>query len=478
MDSAEKSQTIIPLKYVWRFFTSIRLALVLILIIVILSVVSIFLIQTPQGITYGTADYQAWLEIVIRPDFGIWTDTLGFFGLFDVFRSPLFLGAGILLILNILCCSIRRWTVVEAALRGIGISTTASSFENAPVILHTKSPVSNSVLSVTNVLLRHKYRTRTRESDGIVFFAADKYAFSRLGTLVSHLSLILLVVGFLLGSFLGFQDDTFIVTEGTMREVGHDTGLALGLVDFNADYWPDGTPREYRSDVIVYESGQQVETAAVLVNHPLSYNGIRFYQSFFGPAAEMQVQTTEGVEVTNITIALVGMMNVEPFQRPLGKLELPDTELTAYLVAPAVNIYDPILQNEQLGIEIYEDGASVPVEWAILDIGVPQQMQGLEFTYVEQSSFSGFSIKYDPGSWLVWVAFGLLFIGISMVLYLPYRNIQAMVKPGEEGSSLYLRASGRRGFDVNAELERLANEMVSITDGQADIIKRGEKVDG
>jgi hypothetical protein len=192
----------------------------------------------------------------------------------------------------------------------------------------------------------------------------------------------------------------------------------------------------------------------------------------------MQVQTTEGVEVTNITIALVGMMNVEPFQRPLGKLELPDTGLTAYLVAPAVNIYDPILQNEQLGIEIYEDGASVPVEWAILDIGVPKQMQGLEFTYVEQSSFSGFSIKYDPGSWLVWVAFGLLFIGISMVLYLPYRNIQAMVKPGEEGSSLYLRASGRRGFDVNAELERLANEMESITDGQADIIKRGEKVDG
>jgi cytochrome c biogenesis protein len=479
MRSTDKSQTVTPLRYFWRFFTSIRLALVLIFIIIFLSIVSIFLIQAPQGITYGTTDYQAWLEVVIRPDFSIWTDILGFFGLFDVFRSPLFLGAGILLVFNILCCSMSRLAAVKVALRGISISTAASSFENTPIIIQTKSSASNSVLSITNVLLRHKYRVQTKESGGMVFFAADKYAFSRLGTMISHLSLILLVVGFLLGSFLGFQDDAFILAEGTMREVGHDTGLILGLVAFKADYWPDGTPREYRSDVVVYENGKQIETATVRVNHPLSYNGIRFYQSFFGQAATMQVQTIEGVEVVDSNVALVGMMNVEPFQRPLGKLDLPGTGLTAYLVAPTINMVDPILKAGQLGIEIYEDEATVPVEWAILDIGVMQQMQGLEFTYVEQSSFSGFSVKYDPGNWLVWLAFGLLFVGVSVVLYLPYRNIQAMVKKGEEANSIYyLRAWGRRRFDANAEIKRLANEMVSITDRQADTIKTGEKADG
>jgi integrase len=74
---------------IWRFFKSIKLALVLIIIVVVLSLVSIFLIQAPPGISHGSPEYTVWLENVVRPDFGIWTDTLSFFGLFDVFHSPL-----------------------------------------------------------------------------------------------------------------------------------------------------------------------------------------------------------------------------------------------------------------------------------------------------------------------------------------------------------------------------------------------------
>lgn len=478
MYSAEKTQKVSPLKILWNFFTSIRLALVLIFIIIILCIISIFLIQVPQGISYGTSDYHTWLEIIIRPDFGIWTDMFGFFGLFDVFRSPLFLCAGILLVINILCCSIKRWISIKSARRDINTVLKTRGFDNAPLVFHTKSPMPNSVLSVTNVLLRHKYRVQTKEHPNQTLLAADKYDFSRFGTLVVHLSLILLVIGFLLGSFMGFQDDSFMLTEGTMREVGHNTGLALGLIDFEADYWPDGTPEEYRSDVVVYENGQQVEVATILVNHPLSYNGVRFYQSFFGPAAVMQVNTTEGTELASTTIALVGMMNTDEYQRPIGKLELPGTGLTAYLVAPAVNAYDPILLDEQLGIEIYDDDTSALVEWNILDVGITQSIQDLDFTYVNQLSFSGFSVKYDPSSWLVWTAFGLLFLGISIVLFLPYRNIQVMFKKEDEGSSLHFLASGRKGFDVNSELERLVAKMELKADKKPHVVKKGVKADG
>ena len=453
--------------YIWRFCTSIRLALALILIIIVLGLVSIFLVQAPTGIYTGSPEYTGWLESVVRPDFGIWTDTLAFFGLFDVFHSPLFLGVGTLLMVNILCCTINRWRSVISVLRGGSIPTNPDYYKKAPLIFTSLSPANTVVLSLTNILLRNRYRVRSRESEGHFFIAADRYAFSRLGTFISHLSLIVLVLGFLLGSFLGFRNDIFVVAEGTVREVGYDTGLSLGLLSFAVDYWPDGIPRDYRSQVIVYQDGRQTAEDVIRVNHPLTYSGVRFYQSFFGPAAVMKVQTTDGVEIADSTVALIGMMEAEPFQRPLGKLDLPGTGMTAYLVLPATNPPDPILAQNQLGLEIYQADATVPLNWAILDEGIPQEMEDLEFTYLEKRYFSGFSVKYDPGTWLVWLACGLFCVGISMVLYLPYRQIRIMVKPGKEGNEIYIRSSGRRGLSVSTELDELGGEIKSLLPGSS-----------
>ena len=125
--------------YIWRFFISIKLTLVLIVVIVILSLISIFLVQTPSGIDQGSELYNAWLEGVIRPDFGFWTDTLSFFGLFDVFHSFLFLGAGILLMVNIICCTVNRWPAVRGILRGGNIPTSRDYYLDAGPIHHTTS---------------------------------------------------------------------------------------------------------------------------------------------------------------------------------------------------------------------------------------------------------------------------------------------------------------------------------------------------
>jgi cytochrome c biogenesis protein len=453
-----------PLRYLWRFFTSIRLTLVLISIIILLGIVSIFLVQSPNGMSYGSAGYYTWLENAVRPDFSIWTDTLSFFGLFDVFHSPLFLGTGILLVINILCCSVNRLPALRNTLTLNLRGKSAADFEKSPVILCTGSSATNTVLSITNALMRRNYRVRTEEQGEVVFIAANKYAFSRLGTLVSHLSLILLIIGFLVGSFSGFRNDAFIVAEGYTREIGHNTGLTLGLVAFTADFWPDGTPQEYRSDVVLYKDGQPVKNAAVRINHPLSYAGVRIYQSFYGPAAEMLIINPGDDQSVSGAVALTGIMNAEPYQRPFGLLDLPVTGLTAFLVAPAINIYDPILKNGQIGIEIYEDGAAVPSDWSILNIGESKEVRGMEFTYTSEASFSGFIIKHDPGAWLVWVALGLFLTGISMVLFLPFYFIQAMVKPDKDEVCIYLRSSGRRAFDANPEFMRLEKElMVTLT---------------
>ena len=98
---------------IWHLFISIRLAIVLILILVGLSLAGAILPQAPMGILKDTTEYSMWLQMVIVPKFGIWTYILSFIGLLDVFHSFIFLGTGYLLIVNILCCTANRWNVLR-----------------------------------------------------------------------------------------------------------------------------------------------------------------------------------------------------------------------------------------------------------------------------------------------------------------------------------------------------------------------------
>jgi cytochrome c biogenesis protein len=453
-------------KHVWRFFTSIRLTLVLIVIIISLSLVGIFLIQAPPPISPGSPEYTRWLENVVRPDFGIWTYTLAFFGLFHIFRSPLFPGAGILLMFNILCCIINRWRAIKSTFHRSNIPANPDYYQNAPLIYQTLSSTATAVSSVTSILMRYHYNVRTKKSGSSTYISADKYRYSPAGTVISHLSLILLFIGLLLGNFLGFHNDNLVVSEGTVQEVGYNTGLSLRLLSFTTDYWDGGIPRDYRSEVIIYKDGQQITSDIIRVNHPLTYSGVHFYQSFYGPAVKIKVQTTDTIEISNNTVALVGTMQAEPFQRPIGKLILQGTGFTAYLIAPAINTFDPILAENQLGIELYQGESNVPLSWAILDKGVSQDINDMEFTYLENKSFSGFTVKSDPGIWLIWLAFGLFFAGIVMVLFLPLQQTRVMIQPDDEGVTIYVRYSGKRGPNIKAELEKFNRALDLLIPGR------------
>ena len=102
----------------WRLFSSMRLALILIFIIAGLSLLGVLLIQVPSNVTSDSQLYSYWVDTVARNKLGIWAPFLSFLRLLDIFRSPWFLIAGILLMLNIFICSINRWSSIVLSLRG------------------------------------------------------------------------------------------------------------------------------------------------------------------------------------------------------------------------------------------------------------------------------------------------------------------------------------------------------------------------
>ena len=47
--------------------------------------------------------------------------------------------------------------------------------------------------------------------------------------------------------------------------------------------YKDGTPKKWWSKLAVVEDGRDVRKKEIVVNDPLLYSGVRFYQSSYGP---------------------------------------------------------------------------------------------------------------------------------------------------------------------------------------------------
>ena len=63
-------------------------------------------------------------------------------------------------------------------------------------------------------LSRARYRVASQADDSSVAIFADRYRFSRFGTFLSHLSIVMILAGTVIGGIWGFSDDQFIVSEG------------------------------------------------------------------------------------------------------------------------------------------------------------------------------------------------------------------------------------------------------------------------
>jgi cytochrome c biogenesis protein len=448
---------------VWRFFNSIRLAVFLILTLTGLCLIGALLIQVPQDVASNSVAYAQWLDNVARTKVGILTHAFAFLRLFDVFHSPLFLLTGALLVTNIVVCSLNRW-------KGLRRSTSKGRIKRAEEFYLEGSnqaefsdlPVPSQRVAglISKMLKSRRYRVHTEGLEGDVYIAAEKNAYFRLGTYLNHLSIVLLIMGFLIGSQLSFRNPSFIVPEGSVREVGYGTNLSLRLQSFVDEYWADGTPKDYRSKVVIYEAGQEVKRGVIRVNHPLSYNGIRFHQSFFGPAVVMRVRTIEGEVLFHGCVALPRRIENRPFEHPLGSFTLPSQGLTVYVVGPALDTLDPLIGGGQVGVGLYRNHSTVPIAWAKLSRGEPCELEGLEFMFLLEGEYSGFQVSRDPGIFVIWIACGLFLLGLGMVFYLPYRQVWGLVEPRPQSRSrALLRSATIRSPLAASEFQDLIDEL-------------------
>ena len=275
MKNSAQNVSIFTRNRFWRFLSSVKLAVILLLILVFLSLIGAFLIQVPADTVSDPASYSIWLQTVAQPETGAWFGVLRLLGFFNIFHSVWFLATCILLIGSIVICNISRFGKLRSLISGRPFPEEENPYSGEEKQYHEKEgqhskeerqmfqesivlDVGSHILLI-RILKKNLYSVKTIVSGKNIGIKADKNRYAPLGTYLVHLSLILFVAGFLVSSYFGFRNNSFIVSEGSTELVGYNSGLSLKLESFTDEYWPDGTPKDYSSNVSIFENGREVK---------------------------------------------------------------------------------------------------------------------------------------------------------------------------------------------------------------------------
>ncbi len=466
--TAEKANGIdTALDRLWHFLTSMKLAIVLMLLFAALTLAGALIIQAPVGVMDDPQARSEWLAGV-RPRFGGWTDIMDRLQLFTIFTSVWLRAIGALLAASLIACTVARIPGTWRTMTKPHVDVGPAFFEHAPqheAMTFQRQPA--DVLATTQqVLRRHGYRSLTMD-DGVVHLYADRNRWAPWSGLVAHISIVVILAGAMIGSMWGFRDSQFMVAEGSTSAIPTVAGATITVNSFKDTYnTTTGAPLDYVSDVTVTQDGEVVVANHQLrVNDPLRYRGVSFYQAFFGPAAVLTVTDAEGEVAFGEGVPLA--WTLDEGGNKVGSLTLPDQDLTVWVVATS-GPNDPEIQPGQVAVELYRFSTGEAVTQQVLDQGAPTEIEGLTFTFEREAKFTGLSVANDPGTPIVWLGCFLLIAGFAVRLYVPFRRLWGRLETRPDGgASLAIAAVGRRDTGFDNEFTAIVTDIRQAVVGQA-----------
>ena len=453
-------------RWIWRQLTSMRTALILLLLLAAASVPGSIYPQRSAD-PNGVAQY-------FREDEQL-AEVLDFFQLFDVYTSIWFSAIYILLFTSLVGCVLPRTKVHYEALKAEPVQT-PTNLSRMPVYEREVSASGGDPVEVgKKILEKQRYRVIQR-GDSV---SAEKGYIRETANLVYHFSLVGVLIAVGIGGGLSFsgqrvlaEGDTFVnnlagfdsLSPGTFFDPEALAPISVTLDKFEVDYdflneTNIGTPLDFRATVTVRTPTDPVgETSLVRVNEPLDSTGASVYLTGHGYAPEITIRDANGdISYSGPTIFLPQDGNMTS----IGIVKVPDNlpeqiGLVAFFYPSAVELSSgaytsifPGLIDPLMSMNVYTGDlgldSGIPLNVYALDTDRLTQVAGrgapnpgVELRLGETADlpnglgtvrfdgirrFASLDIAYNPGQ--IWVLFFamLSLAGITVSLTTPRRRV-------------------------------------------------------
>lgn len=450
---------------VWWFFTSVRVALWLIGATIFWVLVA----------TLAQSTFPAYVGRTVPATSGLmqrWAN-------WAVWESPAFLlTLGLLVVSIVLGGMVNRWPGIAQRIWRPAIRTSTGFFSAVKSATTLDTPTPDAAVSAfTAALGARRYRVLSwrDEKSGATHLYGDKNRYSLLATFPFHSGLVLLMFGAMIAALFGWREIGFLVPDGSVRAVGHGTGLSIRNNGFVDSYYSDGRARDYYSDLVILRNGQPVKAGRLRVNSPISYGGISLHQATYGQAAKFVItDAATGATRWDDSIPIY-VSDDRRFARqftdalgefePTGVQRLDTLGITVRLVASA-GPRDEKIGVGQMAIAVFDNrvvkAGSGPIGTGKLDPGGSVTIGGLTFTFQREVRFTGLQITHNPGLPVIIAAAALIFFSIMVTFYLPHRRVRALVVPQPDGTArMHVGAQVKLDIFGAKEFERLATEIAA-----------------
>ena len=445
---------------IWDFLTSLKLVVILLLILSALSIAGTVIEQNKP-----IQEYSRYLQ----------PGTIALFsklGLFDMYHSWWFVACLSLLALNITACTMDRYQGIMAGMRKKTLvldEKLSKSLQNLTTIRYDLplEAVEKKMVELAGKGFSGKPVVTVAE-DGVSHYFFEKGKYSRLAFFVTHLSILIIFLGAMVGSFFGYKGYVNIFEGGTVSQLQTRAGKIQHLNfqvkcnTFHAEFYPSGAPMDYRSDLSIIQNGREVIRKTIRVNDPLTFEGVTFYQSSYGGQPDQVV-----IDVVNRNGSLKGTVTA-----PFGmKVDIPGVADKIGIADYQEHYHLPDGSEGGRAVDVHifpEKGGEVEA-WLLLDHPEYDKRRGGETYFrvkdLKLKKYTGLQVNRDPGEILVWLGSILLIAGIMIAFFISHKKLWISLRTDKKGrSELTIGGTANKNRDAFArEMEQLIQNLKEVS---------------
>jgi cytochrome c biogenesis protein len=437
---------------VWAFFASVKLALFTFFILAVASIIGTVI---PQG-----KEMQFYVDT-----FGAGTAKLfQLFNVPDMYNSWWFVSLLVLFSLNLIVCTIDRFPNIWRLVTMDNLALDIDRIFKMPKRQEFYSDLPRAELARVVAKISPAWKFEKAENDQGILFAAQKGNWSRLGVIAVHVSILVIFIGAIIGSVLGFKGSVMIREGGSAKQIylydATNTPVPLDFElrcdRFELEIYNTGAPKEFTSDLVVLRDGKEVLKKSIEVNDPLTYGGLTFYQSSYQP-----LEDGYAIEIENETSKVGKKFFVGP-GRPVKWEE----EGLTFGISDRQGPYAMGRYRHKIW---FNDASQKPIEfWTEESKTVIVERPAANYSFsIRPLYYTGLQVTKDPGVWFVYVGCAMMLIGLCVAFFLSHKKVWIYIST--EGSRSRLRVSGTS----NKNMIGFENDFSALTDllAQSDSLK-------
>jgi cytochrome c biogenesis protein len=452
--------------WLWDFFASIKVAIVIIALIAISAVIGTILPQEnfipslnpgayyPQ--TYGT--------------FGEIYYTLGFS---HMYTSWWFVSLMLLLGISLIICSLERVVPLYKSLQRQQIKPALSVIQRKEIYVPAAGADETAVDKLIEELTRRKYKVR-REGTS---FMAERMRISRFGAYILHIGLIIIILGALSRLIPGWYVSKNIwVEEGqTVSVTGSE--FFVRNDDFIVEFYDDGRPKHFETKAVIIDGGQETVKQSIIVNSPLKYKGFMLFQANYLPPMlrTLDLELTEKDSKQTLGKFTMDFSNMQT-EYKAGEYTVRALDYFPDFVfgndGPTTRSTDP--NNPVLLIQVEGPGIEKPLKQWFFPLNQMVLEQESKYELVpfggRMVETTGLRVQKDNGIPIVYGGSVVVLAGLVLVFYFQHKRIWGQLHDGV----LHVGAhTSKNWFGMRKDMEKIFQSVGMPV--EVSLNKRGKK---